>query len=105
MATFEEASHCPKCGEPGKPASVKQLDHGKGKIHYFVCENQRCRWYRHGTWAVQRRPDGSVPERSPGEKQFNPLTLGERMAAQKVLDAIKEEEKRPTGPGTWDPNR
>jgi hypothetical protein len=61
--TWEEASECPKCKQPGEdrtkfPAGGN-LPRGT-MVHNVYCMNPRCEWYN-TPWMVQTNPDGSVP--------------------------------------------
>jgi hypothetical protein len=62
QTTFEEASRCPQCKQPGKDTKSIPIPLGtpgvtKGaKIHTIQCQN--CDF---GVWLVQVDPDGSVP--------------------------------------------
>jgi len=61
MATLEEASHCPRCGEVGIQGNVRLLG-ARGKLIQFDCRNTRCKWYNQPGWSVQVRKDGTVPD-------------------------------------------
>jgi hypothetical protein len=62
QTTFEEASRCPQCRQPGKDVRVIPIPLGTpgvtrgAKIHTILCQN--CDF---GVWLVQVDPDGSVP--------------------------------------------
>jgi C4-type Zn-finger protein len=61
QTTFEEASRCPKCKQPGKDVKTIRLPNNtkipKGStVHTIRCEN--CDF---GVWLVQVNADGSVP--------------------------------------------
>src|SRR5436305_15045216 len=98
MVTVDEAARCPKCREVGKVVRS-----GRGPqlstARNYQCENEMCRWFQTG-WVVQIKADGTIPERSQGDKTFEPLDLAQRQAGQRMIEAIEEEENRPTGPGT-----
>lgn len=63
--TYEEATRCPKCGQPGNVRRKTAPPKGAGlkpgtMIHHVYCEHELCPWYD-TTWMVQVNPDGSVP--------------------------------------------
>jgi len=62
--TLEDASHCPKCGNPGEERSTVNLGREKGQMHYFYCVTELCLWFD-TPWMVQTRSDGLVPVRDP----------------------------------------
>ena len=88
-------THCPRCNMPGDLASstpaFKTYPDGRrehrGRTDNFVCRNERCRWYNTG-WIVQTLPDGTVPERKKGEKDFPVRTPESRTRAR---DALKRD--------------
>jgi hypothetical protein len=60
--TFEEASRCPKCNQPGQvSAQGKVLRHGAGELKTVYCRNSRCEWLD-TSWIVQINADGTIPE-------------------------------------------
>lgn len=83
--TFEEATHCPKCKEPGK--ETMKTPTGKGIVHTYTCMNERCTWFETG-WVIQVLPDGSIPLREKGEKQFNAYTAGQESMARGILQQV-----------------
>src|SRR5688500_8316914 len=88
---MEEASRCPKCERPGKPAGNKRMPNGS-KVFSFLCETELCRWYNTG-WVVQVMADGSIPIRSAGQKDYPSRPYDERRA-QAVIDQIQREAQR-----------
>jgi hypothetical protein len=100
MASWEDASRCPRCDLPGE--EVNRLPGKKPgyKVATLLCRNDKCRWFNTG-WAVQINPDGSVPEardRKPDDREermyprINPLLFNQRNKAaleqgQRILDA------------------
>jgi hypothetical protein len=61
QTTFEEASRCPKCKQPGKDVKTIRLPNNTkiprgSTVHTIRCEN--CDF---GVWLVQVNADGSVP--------------------------------------------
>jgi hypothetical protein len=94
-ATWEEARHCPKCGEAGEARGGARATAKPGvKAQTVYCLNERCSWFSTG-WVVQINPDGSIPDAAPtgiarGEKLYgeeNLLTSG-------VTDAMVEKINR-----------
>lgn len=89
MATFAEASKCPKCGFTGE-AGPKTPTRKPGVFAVVcTCYNNGCRWFQSG-WVVQINADGSVPdarERQPEDREphmfprVNPLLFNQRAAA------------------------
>jgi hypothetical protein len=90
-ASWEEASRCPKCNEPGK--DTRQMGSVRGKAHILVCMNERCAWFN-TSWVVQVRRDGTIPVRRAGPKQFMNLTGGQEAMARRVLEDLKFETTR-----------
>ena len=73
-ATYEEATRCPKCEQPGevkiKQEAPKQARLPKGTmIHTVYCFNDRCKWYN-TSWLVQVNADGTVP--APSDHRGEP---------------------------------
>lgn len=93
MATLEEATRCPKCDEPGAKTETRPADRG-GKIYTYECRNERCRWFGDGGWIVQVNPDGTIPERKKGPKEFSPLTNWQESSARAALEQLELEMKR-----------
>ncbi len=89
MATLEEAKICPRCSEPGRLSHEHKFRSGK-KVITFMCDNERCRWYSTG-WLVQVNPDGTIPERVAGAKQFEKLDRNASSYAEAVLNKTKQE--------------
>jgi hypothetical protein len=65
--TWEEASRCPQCGQPGESIKKIPMPPGSGiprgtVVHTVKCQNtKRCDF---GVWLVQVNPDGSVPPKT-----------------------------------------
>lgn len=98
MATLEEASHCPRCSQAGTEVLTSRGPRGS-IIHVFNCMNQLCRWFETG-WTVQTNADGTVPERTAGDKEFPALTPGQEAMANRYLEEIEQADLRDTGPGS-----
>lgn len=61
QTTFEEASRCPRCEQPGKEVKkMKALGVPGATVHTLMCMTTGCPWYK-TTWLVQTNRDGSVP--------------------------------------------
>lgn len=61
--TYEEATRCPKCGQPGNVRVKKRAAGVRTRgamVHLVYCEHTLCAWYN-TCWAVQVNPDGTVP--------------------------------------------
>lgn len=89
MATFDEASACPKCGLTGKVGVERKLP-DRSKLLTIYCENPVCRWY--GTpWNVSVREDGSIPD--PTEHKGDKTYIGmehDNEEAQRVINYLTE---------------
>lgn len=86
---YEEASKCPRCKQPGKLVSKHDAaERSQGKVHVFECANELCitSWDR---WLVQVLPNGEIPDRTKGPKQFSPLTPGQESMARATLEQIQ----------------
>lgn len=70
--TFEKAKRCPRCSNPGEVVSIHPTDRG-GKVHVIFCRTAGCKW-QDTSWLVEINRDGSIPVRSPGDKEFTELT-------------------------------
>jgi hypothetical protein len=97
--TFEEACHCPRCGQPGEERTTTNLGRAHGQMHYIYCNNQLCRWFN-TPWMIQTLPDGTIPEREPLSipgTAFGDLTRGrmskdmEAMGRRFLEDALKRD--------------
>jgi hypothetical protein len=90
QTTFEEASRCPQCKQPGKDLKSIPIPPGtpgvtKGaKIHTIQC--QSCDF---GVWLVQVDPDGSVPPPQDHTKKPK-MYLGFEGHDQKARDIIAQ---------------
>jgi hypothetical protein len=93
QTTFEEASRCPSCGQPGKdtksipiPLGTPGVTRG-AKIHTIQCQN--CDF---GVWLVQVDPDGSVPP--PQDHTKRPKMYlgfeGHDQQARDILAAVRK---------------
>lgn len=79
MASWEEASRCPKCGQPGEDVKQSSIRTGRlrgGVNHVLHCKNERCKWFETG-WSVSVGPNGEIPENLGGPKQFPDLQADE----------------------------
>lgn len=110
QSTWEEASRCPKCGEPGELGKTiptpSELPRGT-KLYEVYCRNgdkvfsQDCKWFN-TPWLVQVNPDGSVPAPSDhkGEPKQYVGDFGSDEEAQRVINQLKWEEEQQRNPGT-----
>lgn len=104
QTTLEEASRCPRCTTPGKPAGQKLLGREsftKGaivksaKLLIFECVNERCKWYT-TTWTVQVNSDGTIPPPSTARrKQFTALPSEMEKRIVEALNRQSEVEVKP----------
>lgn len=86
-STYEEATRCPKCSEPGK-ARLKQPQGGGIMLHHVYCENRRCEWYN-TCWIIQVNKDGSVPpprDHTNSPKEYQGFEFHDHEAAALVRD-------------------
>jgi len=97
MASYEEATRCPKCGNTGELVSKHPAgtDLPRGTMaHVLMCKTELCRWYN-TTWLVQVNPDNTVPDaKTVGrQKQFvdAPIdTVALEQAWEKELEAQRK---------------
>lgn len=80
MASWAEASRCPKCEAPGEDIKTNRIPNAT--VHTLRCPTEGCRWYN-TTWIVQINSDGTIPEYVPGPKAF-PAPSKEELAAGKA---------------------
>jgi hypothetical protein len=110
-STYEEATRCPKCGNPGevttkRPAQSRGLKRGT-MVHTVYCRTQICPWYN-TCWIVQVNPDGSVPpptnhagqpkvyQPSPGDDELIKQVEASLMAQREAeIDPERREIKNP----------
>lgn len=63
QTTYEQATRCPKCKNPGQVIKKEQagpeLPYGTQR-HVVQCRTEVCVWFA-TDWIVQVNPDGSVP--------------------------------------------
>ena len=96
MVTFEEASRCPKCDNPGEQKE-KRADRTHD-LYIFTCQNKVCLWYQ-TDWVVQRNSDGTIPEREVNRLKTFPVVPGmsQEKAIEQVKKTIKDEERGKRG--------
>lgn len=93
ISKYEQATHCPICDQPGELSSTNSVPGFPGtKVEGWTCVNERCRWFTTG-WIIQINPDGTIPDRTAGPKQYQPLSPGQETAARDYLRAIQQEEE------------
>ncbi len=86
--TFEEACRCPKCGQPGQElASENRRLKGGGELKQIYCRNTRCNWLD-TSWAVQVRPDGTIPEPTLDREKSFPRIPDRTEAVQANLERL-----------------
>jgi hypothetical protein len=104
--TWEKATRCPKCEQPGKDnrvvatlRGVQDVPNG-AQIHEVKCMNERCEWFD-TAWMVQRNPDGSVPP--PTDHTGKPKKYigfeGHDQRARDIRRALEHEKRLATQPG------
>jgi hypothetical protein len=109
QTTFEEASRCPNCKQPGKDTKSIPVPFGtpgvtKGaKIHTIECQN--CDF---GVWLVQVDPDGSVPPPQDHTKKkklylgFEGHDQAAMQLAKQVREGIARESQHSTDDGGFE---
>ena len=93
MATYEEASACPKCGNSGNLRITRPQAEGY-KLLTFYCENHACKWYD-TPWNVTVKPDGTIPDAHEhrGEKQYVGFDADDRLARE-LMTQLEELNKQ-----------
>lgn len=93
-ASWEEASRCYKCGEPGHEIGKTSHPSRRGSvIHTLRCDNERCRDYDEQllslrwSWIIQVDEDGTIPVREPGVKEF--AAQAPKDMTERVIAALK----------------
>ena len=89
-ASWEEASRCPRCSQPGNDFKVARVTSGRmrgGVTHVLKCENERCKWYN-TSWVVTVGPNGEIPIRSAGPKDFPEITPGQASYARRMIEQL-----------------
>lgn len=93
----EEAERCPICQVPGTKVGEKSIPlHLGSKWIVMECRNTRCRWGRDPTTArygYQIRPDGTIPVRKSGPKQWPKLPNMSQEAYDHAMERLAEEHK------------
>lgn len=95
QTTFEEASRCPRCGQPGKVVKkIKAVGVPGALVHTLMCMTTGCAWEK-TTWLVQTNRDGSVP---PPSNHFGTSKLyvgfeGHDQMARDIRRAIAADEE------------
>ena len=89
--TWEEASRCPKCDQPGRDGGVRPGNRPGVKVHMLYCTNQLCLWWEGGDngmpWLVQVNRDGSIPRANTlGQKQFLPVSQESETRINEALE-------------------
>lgn len=93
-STYEEATRCPKCGNPGEVRSKRPAPKDANlkpgtTIQHVYCTSQLCTWYN-TAWLIQVNPDGSVPpprNHTGKDKLFSRDPSADEMA-KRVREAI-----------------
>lgn len=100
MTTLEQASRCARCDQPGRHTGDKSLESGSGKLKMFMCENERCPWYK-TEWPVQVSSNGTIPMTLRRPKRFSALPDD----GGKTLEAIEKQLSLETKAGAELPQR
>jgi len=94
MATWEEASKCPRCNQPGRQTSAVPSGNPGNKVVTLKCENSACPWGRDPEdlgWIVELDPQGNVCERKPGDVQFPKMgKIPKSIAEQAMMQAERD---------------
>lgn len=97
--TWEEASRCPRCGQPGedtKQQVVRNVRMPRGgqrpTMHQLTCRNELCLWYN-THWMVQVNADGSIPKENYNRLQdpIYPRVKRDQRRKEQVLDNIRRQ--------------
>ena len=93
--TFEEASRCPKCGNPGEEQSNEARPGVDGStIRVVRCMNPPCRWFD-TDWIIQVNSDNTVPVREGNQpKSFPPMVGMTTEKARQAAKNIQQEERK-----------
>lgn len=89
-ATWEEASHCPKCGSPGNDVQQERIRSGRcrgGVAHILQCENEHCRWFN-TRWVVAVDKDNNIPVRARGPKEYEDLSPAMESLARRQIEQL-----------------
>lgn len=101
--TFEEATRCPKCKQPGEVVSTKKvtdrdLKMGKATANTVMCHNPVCTWVN-TNWVVQVNPDGSIPTTDYSKHENKRFPNRGAAVEQRVLDAVAKQLAQETQQG------
>jgi hypothetical protein len=107
--TYEEATRCPKCGNPGEVAikapAPRQARLPRGtQIHTVYCRRELCPW-NNTCWMVQVNADGTVPapKNHRGEPKLYAGFEGHDNQANELIKQVREnaalEEEQQRQPG------
>lgn len=106
QSTYEEATRCPKCGNPGdvtsKVPAPRQANLPLGtQIHTVYCRSELCPWLN-TCWMVQVNKDGSVPPPTnhTGQAKVYQGFEGHDEEAKRVVESLRREAAAQTQPGT-----
>lgn len=92
--SLEEAQRCPRCSMPGEETQVMpHPERPRIKVHIVFCRNERCKWHN-TSWVIQENPDGTIPVRKAGQKEFVPMSPGAESMARAYLEQTEEDLKR-----------
>ena len=99
--TWEEASRCPKCNQPGEDVKETKTRNGRGKdvvVHTVFCRNPICIWLD-TSWLVQINEDGSIPKayEQLGNKKYPKLSPELETRVQEAIQAQLKAETQPGG--------
>lgn len=109
MASWDEASRCPRCFASGKEVG-KQKDGGGGKVIILECHNDECAWGEtHERFLVQVRADGTIPDPEPtGQKAFpaqDNAVFGSNDDFEQVREALRASNQQMERPGGGETSR
>jgi hypothetical protein len=94
-ATWEEASACPRCGVEGTKIKDQSASmHLGSRVYTMECRNARCRWGNDPAtahWLVQILPDGTIPKRKSGPKQWPKLPNMSQEAYDRHMENLNKE--------------
>jgi hypothetical protein len=97
-ATWEEASRCPKCDQPGDDRKQTYNREKHATIHILYCVQKLCPWFD-TAWFVQVNDDGSIPKEVAMHQPKQFPALSQEMITR-IEEATQAQLRAETQPGT-----
>jgi hypothetical protein len=94
--SWEVASKCPKCIQPGEVVGERKLTGGRGKLVTLRCVTAYCKWFD-TTYAVQVNPDGTVPDPITSRPKEYPARPDDGGRTEQVLRGQLAQSMKPEG--------